>query len=86
MRNPDFTKPFILQIDAFRMGAGTVLSKGEDVNQPIEYFSRKLLLRERNYSDIEKECQVILLGVKPSKLAYLANHSLFRQITELSNG
>ena len=57
MMNPDFSCPFILQIDASEVGVGVVLSqtdtKGYD--HPIAYFSRKLLPREQKYATIEKE-------------------------------
>ena len=64
LKNPDFSKPFQLQTDASDMGVGAVLSQGGDQDQPIAYFSRKILDRERNYSTIEKECLAIVLGIK----------------------
>lgn len=70
MRNPDFSRTFILQTDASGVGVGAVLSQGEAEDQPIAYFSRKLLPREKAFSTIEKECLAIVLGVKHFK-AYL---------------
>ena len=64
MKNPDFNRTFILQTDASRVGVGTVLSQGEEEDQPIAYFSRKLLLREQAYSTVKKECLSIVLAVK----------------------
>ena len=61
MRNPDFSRNFILQTDASGYGVGAVLSQGETGDQPIAYFSKKLLPRERAYSTIEKECLAIVL-------------------------
>ena len=46
MRNPDFSRNFILQTDASGYGVGAVLSQGETGDQPIAYFSKKLLPRE----------------------------------------
>ena len=46
------------------MRVGAVLSQGGDQHQPIAYFSRKILDRERNYSTIEKECLTTVLGIK----------------------
>ena len=63
MKNPDFTQTFILQTDASNMGVGAVLSQGSEEDQPIAYFSRKLLPRERNYSVVEKECLAVVLGI-----------------------
>ena len=70
MMNPDFSRSFILQTDASGYGVGAVLSQGENGDQPIAYFSKKLLPRERAYSTIEKECLAIILAVKHFK-AYL---------------
>lgn len=64
LRNPDFTQTFQLQTDASDVGVGAVLSQGGASDQPIAYYSRKLLEREKNYSTVEKECLAILLGVK----------------------
>ena len=62
--NPDFTQTFQLQMDASDVGVGAVLSQGGENDQPMAYYSRKLLDREKNYSTIEKEYLAILLGVK----------------------
>ena len=67
MKNPDFNRTFILQTDASGVGVGAVLSQGEEEDQPIPYFSRKLLPREQAYSTVEKECLAIVLAVKHFK-------------------
>ena len=66
MRNPDFSRPFILQTDASEVGVGAILSQidTEGYDHPVAYFSRKLLSREQKYSTIEKECLAIKLGVQ----------------------
>ena len=61
MKNPDFSKPFVLQTDASRTGVGAVLSQEDS---PIAYYSRKLLDRERKYSTVEQECLAIVAGIK----------------------
>ena len=44
---------------------GAVLSQLKDgSDQPLAYFSRKLLPREERYSTIEKECLAIRLGAQ----------------------
>ncbi len=62
---PDNTKRFTLQTDASERGLGAVLSQLQDdrVDRPITFFSRKLLLRERNYSTVEKECLGIVAAL-----------------------
>lgn len=64
MRNPDLRKTFTLQTDA--SGVGAVLSQDNElgIDQPIAYYSRKLLPREKNYSTVEQECLAIKLAVK----------------------
>ena len=66
VRNPDFSKEFILQTDASEVGVGAVLSQLDDNDQdyPIRYFSRKLLPREQKYATVEKECLAVKLGIQ----------------------
>ncbi|KAK7922269.1 hypothetical protein WMY93_009171 [Mugilogobius chulae] len=56
LRSPDFSRRFLVQVDASEVGLGAVLTQGEsDAQQPILYLSRKLLPRESRYSVVEKE-------------------------------
>ena len=64
MRNPDFTRTFVVQTDASGTGVGAVLSQGEDGDRPAAYFSRKLLPGKKAYSTIEKECLAVVLSLK----------------------
>ena len=61
LKNPDYQQTFRLQTDASDVGVGAVLSQGDPNNQPIAYYSGKLL---GNYSTIEKECLATVLAVK----------------------
>ena len=61
---PDFSKTFILRVDASDRGIGSVLLQEYDyMSFPVAYASRKLLKREQNYSTIERECLAIVWAV-----------------------
>ena len=62
MKNPDSAIPY-----ASEVCVGAVLSQGEEEDQPIAYFSRKLSPREQAYSTVEKECLEVVLVVKHFK-------------------
>ncbi|KAI8496819.1 hypothetical protein Bbelb_254740 [Branchiostoma belcheri] len=66
LRSPDFERPFVLQTDASDRGIGAVLSQVDENGEehPVVYTSRKLLLREQNYSVPEKECLAIKYTVE----------------------
>ena len=78
LRNPNYSQIFQLQTDASDVGVGAVLSQGGAEDQPIAYFSKKLLDRERNYSTVEKECLAILLGVKAFAIYLLGKPFVLR--------
>ncbi len=81
MRNPDFQKNFILQIDASGSGVGAVLSQMDDQGEEhaIAYFSRKRLPREQRYSTVEQECLAIKLGIQAFSVYLLGK---YKQITQ----
>ena len=61
---PDFSKTFVLRVDASDRGIGSVLLQEYDsMSFPVAYASRKLLKREQNYSTIERECLAIVWAV-----------------------
>lgn len=65
LRLPNLDLPFVLQTDASDIGLGAVLlQEYEDGKFPVAYASRKLLLRERAYSTIERECLAIVWGIQ----------------------
>ena len=57
LRNPDSSKPFILQTDASDMGMGAILSQqdADGSDHPVAFFSRKLLPHEQRFSRV---CQL----------------------------
>ena len=66
LRSPNYTAPFIVQVDASDRGIGAVLSQTDEegADHPIAFISRKLLPREVNYPIIEKECLAIIWSVE----------------------
>ena len=72
LRNPDFSKTFVLQTDASNVGIGSVLSQVDDSGEehPVAYASRKLLPRETRYAAVEKECLAVVEGIRSFR-AYL---------------
>lgn len=66
MIHPDFTKPFILQVDASGFGIGAVLAqcdeKGKD--HPVAYWSRKLTKAEESMTATERECLGAVEAIK----------------------
>ena len=64
LRLPDFSKPFVLQVDASERAIGCALMQEyEGKLFPVSYGSRKLLDRERHYSCIERE-SALVFGVR----------------------
>ena len=66
---PNFSKPFVVQVDASERGLGAVLcqSSEDGFEHPIVYCSRKLLDREQKLSTTEKECLGIVWAVETFK-------------------
>ena len=56
LRTPDFEQGFVVQTDASKRVVGAVLSQTADdgTDQPVAYYSQKLLAWEENYSTVEK--------------------------------
>ena len=55
-----------MKTDCSQFCCGAVLTQENDLGQehPIAYFAKKLLLRERHFGTVEKECLAILLALK----------------------
>ena len=62
---PDFSRQFILYMDASDTSIGAVLSQSQNgQEQVISYWSRQLQKAERNYSTIEREALAAVSAVK----------------------
>ena len=62
---PDLMKPFVLRIDASRVGvAALLLQQNEEKLYLVGYTSKKLRLAEAKYPIIEKECLTVVWGIR----------------------
>lgn len=66
LRYPDYSKQFILTVDASKQGIGAVLSQISDDNAdlPIAYASSSFSKADRNKAPIEQELLAIYYGIK----------------------
>jgi len=86
LRNPDPKKPYILDTDASQFAIGAVLSqKHKDGWHPIAYFSKTLLLAERNYDIYNCELLAIIYAVKAFKYLFLGARKKFQIRTDHQN-
>ena len=78
---PNMTKPFYVQTDASNIGIGAVLLQYQDETlRPCMFVSRKLLIRERNYATVEKECLAVVWAL--TKLARFLTGTTFYIMTD----
>ena len=73
LRQPDFTKPFIVLTDALAYGVGAILSQEGEINpqkptkkpklHPIAYYSATFTATERGYNIYERELLVIIKAI-----------------------
>lgn len=66
MAETDFSRPFVIQCDASRIGVGGVLYQLDDEGRerPIAYVSQKLNKVQRNYAVTELECLAAIVCLK----------------------
>ena len=62
---PDFSKPFVIHVDASNAGAGAFLAQqnGDDLNI-IAYYSQRFNDSQRHYSATLKECYAVVLAIQ----------------------
>jgi hypothetical protein len=65
LRPPDFSKPFIVAVDASDLAIGaTLMQESEGVEHPVCFISRKLNMHQKRYSIVEKEALALLTAVR----------------------
>ena len=65
LKPPDFSKPFVLAVDASNVATGAVLMQTyNEVEHPVCYFSKRLNSHQQNYSTVEKETLSIILAIR----------------------
>ena len=71
---PDFTKIFLVAVDASDSGVGGVLMQEDDngILHPVAYFSKKLSPCQIRYSTIEKELLAMVVTLKHFEV-YIGN-------------
>jgi RNase H-like domain found in reverse transcriptase len=72
LRNPDPTKPYILDTNASKYAIGAVLSQDyPDGRHPITYFSKSLLDAKTNYGIYDQELLAIIKAVTAFRYLFL---------------
>lgn len=63
---PNFSKPFVIQCDASRVGVGGVLTQVDEqgTEHPIAYVSQKLNKNQKNYTVTELECLAAIVCLR----------------------
>jgi len=65
LRPPDFSRPFIISVDASDVAIGACLFQEIDgIEHPIAFYSKKLNVHQRNYSVVEKECLALIMATR----------------------
>ena len=69
LKLPDLSKPFVLRTDSSGVDvAAVLLHRNNQKPYPVDYTSKKLNLKEARYPIVEKECLVVVWGIKRFKL------------------
>lgn len=81
LRNPDFSRPFVLQTDASETGLGAVLSQDVDGEEhPVVFISTKLTPAESRYAAVEREALAVKWAVQ--ELRYYLLGRRFTLVTD----
>lgn len=72
---PNLQEEFVLRTDASNVTLGAVLLQEKDsVLHPVSYASKKLNNAEKNYSTVERECLVLVWGIKKFRIYLYGKH------------
>lgn len=79
LKGPNYQQEFIIETDASEVGIGAVLCQADTHNQegpdqPIAFYSRKLLTRETHFATVERECLAIVEAVKHFQIYVTGTH------------
>lgn len=93
LKNPDYTKPFIVQCDASDHGVGAVLVQGEGEDEhTIAYMSQKLSATQKKYHTTERECLAVILAIEKfrpyiegTKFTVITDHASLRWLQNLKD-
>ena len=77
--HPDFTKPFVLSIDASGYGIGGVLLQEENsIERTIGYFSKVLPGSEKNYCTYKRELLAIVMSWEHFRIYFMGSPFVLR--------
>ena len=84
LKSPDYEKPFKLIIDSSDAGIGSVLvQKASDgLDHPVNYFSKKFLKYQRNYSVVEKETLGLVSALEHLMFIWVQRQSKIKVYTD----
>jgi len=70
---PDYSKPFIVVVDAYDFAIGaSLIQEVDELERPVCFISRKLTPQQRNYSVIEKQAFALLTAVRSFSVYFVS--------------
>ena len=73
LHKPDYTKDWVLDVDASQIALGAVLGQrtADGKTHPVYYWSRQLAKAEQNYSTTDRECLAVVAAMRKFRLYVL---------------
>lgn len=90
---PDFSKDFVVHVDASESGAGAFLAQkhGDDLHI-VAYFSKRFSASQRHYSATQKECYALILSIQHWRpylwgrhFVCVTDHAALRYLFQMQN-